>query len=128
MLPLLIFCMVDFQTDKASMLDEVIEYLKQLQAQVQMMSRMNMHPSMNMMLPMTTLQQQLQFSAMMAAVAPMGMGMPGMGMGPMGCMDINAIAGRPNIPGIHPILHPAATAFMPRTAASWDGAGPGDPL
>ncbi|XP_057487136.1 transcription factor UNE10-like isoform X2 [Actinidia eriantha] len=116
------------KTDKASMLDEVIEYLKQLQAQVQMMGRMNMNPSMNMMLPMTTLQQQLQFSAMMAAVAPMGMGMPGMGMGPMGCMDINAIASRPNIPRIHPVLHPAANAFMPRTAASWDGAGPGDPL
>ncbi|XP_057492463.1 transcription factor UNE10-like isoform X1 [Actinidia eriantha] len=116
------------KTDKASMLDEVIEYLKQLQAQVQMMGRMNMNPSMNMMLPMTTLQQQLQFSAMMAAVAPMGMGMPGMGMGPMGCMDINAIASHPNIPGIHPVLHPAANAFMPRTAASWDGAGPGDPL
>ncbi|GFY81160.1 basic helix-loop-helix (bHLH) DNA-binding superfamily protein [Actinidia rufa] len=115
------------KTDKASMLDEVIEYLKQLQAQVQMMGRMNMHPSMNMMLPMTTLQQQLQFSAIMAAVAPMGMGMPGMGMGPMGCMDINAIAGRPNIPGIHPVLHPAATAFMPLTPASWDGRGPRRP-
>ncbi|XP_057498588.1 transcription factor UNE10-like [Actinidia eriantha] len=114
------------KTDKASMLDEVIEYLKQLQAQVQMMSRMNMHQSMNMMLPMTTLQQQLQLSAMMAAAAPMGMGMPG--MGPMGCMDINAIAGRPNIPGIPPVLHPAATAFMPLIATSWDGAGAGDPL
>ncbi|GFY92673.1 basic helix-loop-helix (bHLH) DNA-binding superfamily protein [Actinidia rufa] len=91
------------KTDKASMLDEVIEYLKQLQAQ-----------------------QQLQLSAMMAAAAPMGMGMPG--MGPMGCMDINAIAGRPNIPGIPPVLHPAATAFMPLIATSWDGAGAGDPL
>ncbi|KAJ4727195.1 Transcription factor like [Melia azedarach] len=59
------------KTDKASMLDEVIEYLKQLQAQVQMMSRMNMPP--HMMLPMT-MQQQLQMSIM----APMGMGM-GMG-------------------------------------------------
>ncbi|KAJ7962096.1 Transcription factor like [Quillaja saponaria] len=38
------------KTDKASMLDEVIEYLKQLQAQVQMMGRMNMS---SMMMPMT---------------------------------------------------------------------------
>ncbi|KAB2021809.1 hypothetical protein ES319_D07G165800v1 [Gossypium barbadense] len=30
-----------YHTDKASMLDEVIEYLKQLQAQVQIMSNMN---------------------------------------------------------------------------------------
>ncbi|KAK8264481.1 hypothetical protein V6Z12_D12G111200 [Gossypium hirsutum] len=49
------------KTDKASMLDEVIEYLKQLQAQVQMMNRMN--------LPSMMLQQQLQMSMM----APMGM-------------------------------------------------------
>lgn len=102
------------KTDKASMLDEVIEYLKQLQAQINMMSRMNMS---SMMLPMTTLQQQLQLSMM--AAAPLGMGM-GMGMG-LGCMDINTL-GRHNIPGgIPPVLHPAATAFMPLT--SWDGTG-----
>ncbi|KAA8520474.1 hypothetical protein F0562_014730 [Nyssa sinensis] len=98
------------KTDKASMLDEVIEYLKQLQAQIQMMSRMNMSP---IMLPMA-LQQQLQMSMM----APMGMGL-GMGMG-MGVMDMNTIA-RPNITGIPPVLHP--TAFMPLT--SWDGTGTG---
>lgn len=98
------------------MLDEVIEYLKQLQAQINMMSRMNMS---SMMLPMTTLQQQLQLSMMAAAPLGMGMGM-GMGMG-LGCMDINTL-GRHNIPGgIPPVLHPAATAFMPLT--SWDGAG-----
>ncbi|KAI8024160.1 Transcription factor UNE10 [Camellia lanceoleosa] len=96
------------KTDKASMLDEVIEYLKVLQAQVQMMSRMNM-PMPSMMFPMA-LQQQLQLSMM----APMGMGM-GMGMG----MDMNTI-GRPNAAGIPPILHPTA-AFMPLT--SWDGIG-----
>lgn len=54
------------QSDKASMLGEVIEYMKQLQAQVGMMSRMNMM----MPLPM----QQLQMSMM--AAAAMGMGMP----------------------------------------------------
>ncbi|KAA8515906.1 hypothetical protein F0562_019085 [Nyssa sinensis] len=90
------------KTDKASMLDEVIEYLKQLQAQVQMMGRMNMS---QMMLPMT-LQQQLQMSMM----AQIGMGM-GMGVG-MGVMDMNTIG-----TGIPPLLHPAA--FMPLT--SWDG-------
>ena len=99
------------QTDKASMLDEVIEYLKQLQAQVQMMSRMSMPP---MMLPMA-MQQQLQMSMM----APMGMGM-GMGMGLGMGMDMNNI-NRSNVTGISPVLHP--TDFMPMT--SWD-AGSGD--
>ncbi|PON57733.1 Basic helix-loop-helix transcription factor [Trema orientale] len=94
------------KTDKASMLDEVIDYLKQLQAQVQMMSRMNM-PAM--MLPVA-LQQQLQMSMMNS----MGMGM---GM----TMDMNTI-GRHNLAGISPILHP--TPFMPMT--SWDGSGAAD--
>ncbi|GMN56325.1 hypothetical protein TIFTF001_025450 [Ficus carica] len=89
------------------MLDEVIDYLKQLQAQVQMMSRMNM-PAM--MLPVA-MQQQLQLSMM----SPMGMGI---GMG----MDMNTM-GRPNIPGISPaVLHP--NPFM--SMASWDGSGPAD--
>lgn len=88
------------------MLDEVIEYLKQLQAQVQMMNRMNMHP---MMLPMTM--QQLPMSMM----APMGMGM-GMGIGIGMGMDMNTI-NRSNMAGMSPVLHP--TAFMPIT--SWDG-------
>ena len=88
------------------MLDEVIDYLKQLQAQVQMMSRMNI-PAM--MLPVA-MQQQLQLSMM----NPMGMGM---GM----TMDMNAI-GRPNIAAISPVLHP--TPFIPMT--SWDGSGAAD--
>lgn len=54
------------QSDKASMLGEVIEYMKQLQAQVGIMSRMNM------MLPLPM--QQLQMSMM--AAAAMGMAMP----------------------------------------------------
>ncbi|GMI99085.1 unfertilized embryo sac 10, PHYTOCHROME INTERACTING FACTOR 8 [Hibiscus trionum] len=89
------------KTDKASMLDEVIEYLKQLQAQVQMMGRMNLPP---MMLPMA-MQQQLQMSMMQQM---------GMGMG-MGVMDMNNM-GRPNIIGISPVL---PNPFMPM--ASWDG-------
>ncbi|KAI4354779.1 hypothetical protein L6164_003618 [Bauhinia variegata] len=99
------------KTDKASMLDEVIEYLKQLQAQVQMMSRMNMSP---MMMPMT-MPQQLQMSMM----APMGMGLGlGMGMGMGIGMDMNTM-GRPNIPGMPPVLHPSAFMSM----GSWDASG-----
>ncbi|KAL5718366.1 hypothetical protein ACHQM5_011276 [Ranunculus cassubicifolius] len=93
------------KTDKASMLDEVIEYLKTLQAQVQMMGRMSMP---HMMMPMA-MQQQLQ----MAMMAQMGMGM---GMG-MGVMDMNSLA-RPNIGGMPQVLNPAA--FMP-PMAPWDG-------
>ncbi|XP_004289799.1 PREDICTED: transcription factor UNE10 [Fragaria vesca subsp. vesca] len=109
------------KTDKASMLDEVIEYLKQLQAQVHVISRMNM-PAM--MLPMA-MQQQLQMSMMAPRNMGMGIGM-GMGMGMPGIgMDMNNIA-LPNIAGVPPVLHP--TAFMaPMT--SWDGsAGGADPL
>ncbi|KAG6431045.1 hypothetical protein SASPL_109120 [Salvia splendens] len=91
--------------DKASMLDEVIEYLKQLQAQVNMMSRMNM-PSM--MLPLAMQQQQLQMSMM----GCMGMGMSmGMGMG-MGVMDMNTI----------PRPQPTA-GFMPLPPATWNNGG-----
>ncbi|XP_057495172.1 transcription factor UNE10-like isoform X2 [Actinidia eriantha] len=99
--------------DKVSMLDEVIEHLKQLQAQVVMMSRM-MNMSY-MMLPMA-LQQHLQLSLM----ASMGMGMRmGSGMG-MGVMDINAATGFPNITtGISPVPHPAA--YLP--LISWDRSG-----
>ncbi|XP_047976872.1 transcription factor UNE10-like isoform X4 [Salvia hispanica] len=74
------------RNDKASMLDEVIEYLKQLQAQVHMMSRMNMNMNMpSMMLPLALQQQQLQMSMM----GCMGMG--------MGVMDMNTIP-RPAVP------------------------------
>ncbi|XP_047945805.1 transcription factor UNE10-like [Salvia hispanica] len=89
------------KNDKASMLDEVIEYLKQLQAQVHMMSRMNM-PSM--MLPLAMQQQQLQMSMM----GCMGMGM---GMG-MGVMDMNTI----------PRPQPTA-GFMPVPPATWNNGG-----
>ncbi|KAL8500301.1 hypothetical protein ACS0TY_020049 [Phlomoides rotata] len=89
------------KTDKASMLEEVIEYLKQLQAQVQMMNM----PSM--MLPLA-MQQQLQMSMM------------GMGMG-VGVMDMNAI-NRAAAAAVPPVIPPAA-AFMP---AAWGN--PGDCL
>ncbi|KAF9602399.1 hypothetical protein IFM89_027528 [Coptis chinensis] len=95
------------KTDKASMLDEVIEYLKTLQAQIQMMSRMSMP---HMMMPMT-MQQQLQMSMM----AQMGMAGMGMGMG-MGVMDMNPL-GRPSLTAMPQVLNPAAFLPMP----SWDG-------
>ncbi|KAK4267904.1 hypothetical protein QN277_024626 [Acacia crassicarpa] len=85
------------KSDKASMLDEVIEYLKQLQAQVQVMSKMNMSA---MMLPMA-MQQQLQ----MAMMPPMGMGLR------MG-IDMNTLGRHANNIGIPPVFHPPA-AFMP---------------
>lgn len=71
------------KTDKASMLDEVIEHLKQLQAQVQMMSRMG-----SMMMPMgMAMAPPLQMSVManmaqMAQMAQMGLGMMNMAAQP----------------------------------------------
>ncbi|KAJ4953572.1 hypothetical protein NE237_030404 [Protea cynaroides] len=106
------------KTDKASMLDEVIEYLKQMQAQVQMMSRV----IPQMMMPMT-IQQQLQMSMMAQMGMGMSMGMVGMGMGMgMGVVDMNLV-GRPNMPGIPPVLQPST--FVP--LASWDNSVDGLP-
>ncbi|KAK6920939.1 Myc-type, basic helix-loop-helix (bHLH) domain [Dillenia turbinata] len=84
------------KTDKASMLDEVIEYLKQLQAQVQMMSMRNM-PQMMMPIGM---QPHLQ----MPLLARMGMGV-GLGMG-VGMLDMSAVA-RTAPQTIPPMLHHA---------------------
>ncbi|XWS51188.1 hypothetical protein CRYUN_Cryun12cG0155700 [Craigia yunnanensis] len=95
------------KTDKASMLDEVIEYLKQLQAQVQMMSMRSM-PQMMMPLGM---QQHLQ----MSLLARMGMGV-GLGMG-MGMVDINSMA-RNASQSLPPFMHPSpvtapTSTFLP---------------
>ncbi|CAN4091611.1 unnamed protein product [Withania somnifera] len=83
------------KTDKASMLDEAIEYLKSLQLQVQMMSMgcgmvLMMYPGMQQYMP------------------PMGMGM-GMGMG----MEIGM--NRPMVP--YPPLLPGATVQNAAAAA-----------
>lgn len=88
------------------MLDEVIEYLKQLQAQVVMMSRVNIPP---MMLPLT-MQQQLQMSLMSS------MGIMGMGM-----MDMNPM-GRANMPPLPSVI---PSPFMPIT---WDNTSSNDRL
>nr|CAD1844885.1 unnamed protein product [Ananas comosus var. bracteatus] len=102
------------KTDKASMLDEVIEYVKQLQAQVQMMNRMS-----GMLMPMT-MPPPLQMSmignmANMAQMAQMGMG--------MGMMDLSSLGrtGQMGLPSLPPLLHPSA--FLPIMSPSWDGSG-----
>ncbi|XXG66483.1 hypothetical protein AAC387_Pa06g0043 [Persea americana] len=85
--------------DKASVLDEVIEYLKQLQTQVRMMSSFP-----HMMMPMTTM-RQLQMS-MMAQ----------MGMGAMDSNSINRLGPAASVP---PLVHHPAT-LLPLTVP-WDG-------
>ncbi|XP_040384363.1 transcription factor UNE10 [Oryza brachyantha] len=90
------------KTDKASMLDEVIDYLKQLQAQVQVMSRMG-----SMMMPMGMAMPQLQMSVMaqMAQMAQIGLSMMNMG-------QAGGYAGL-----TPPMMHTAP--FLP---VSWDAA------
>ncbi|OWM90392.1 hypothetical protein CDL15_Pgr014694 [Punica granatum] len=107
------------KTDKASMLDEVIEYLKQLQAQVQMMSatrNINSLPQMMMMPIGVTPQQQLQmslFSRISGGVGlGLGMGMAGIGAG-MGVLDMSSMARGPaQPPGLSPLLHPTSAQFV----------------
>jgi hypothetical protein len=96
-----IFWLSKLQTDKASMLDEVIEYLKQLQAQVQMMSTARNMPQMMMPLGM---QQHLQMTSLLAR---MGMGV-GLGMG-VGMLDIANMA-RSLPQTLPPLIHPASVA------------------
>jgi hypothetical protein len=93
------------------MLDEVIDYLKQLQVQVSMMNKM--------MMPMPTM-PPLQMSMManmaqMAQMAQMGMGV-GHPMVNLGSMSQPAgYSGMPTPPLLHP------SAFVPFNAAGWDG-------
>eukprot|EP01018_Ginkgo_biloba_P040038 Gb_30387 [translate_table: standard] len=122
------------KTDKASMLDEAIEYLKHLQAQLQMMSLRNglsNIPPMVMPLGM----QQLQMS-LLASLGPMGIGMGmagvglGMGMG-MGMMDMNPVGRAAAIvtmpqpipattaPALPGSVHSHATFIPPNLAAAF---------
>ncbi|VAH17999.1 unnamed protein product [Triticum turgidum subsp. durum] len=89
------------KTDKASMLDEVIDHLKQLQATVQMMNRMS-----SMMMPMA-MPQLAQMSVManmaqMAQMAQMGLGMMNMA-GPLA---------QPAYPGLTQPMMQASTPFV----------------
>ncbi|XP_048328974.2 transcription factor PIF7 [Ziziphus jujuba] len=94
------------KTDKASMLDEVIEYLKNLQAQVQLMTTMRSGSMPQMMMPLA-MQQHLQ----MSLLARMGMGTVGLGMG-MGMLDMASMARAPpqSIPSL---VHPSQVASTP---------------
>ncbi|KAJ8753277.1 hypothetical protein K2173_019676 [Erythroxylum novogranatense] len=85
------------KTDKASMLDEVIEYLKQLQAQVQIMNTARNMP--HMMVPLGMQQQLHQLSVL----ARMGMG-SSLGMG-IGMLDLNTMAHNAS-QTLPPFMHP----------------------
>lgn len=75
------------KTDKASMLDEAIEYLKMLQVQLQMMSIRTGMTLPPMVVP-SGMQPQMQMPQMAAMPSMgMGMGMVPMGLG-MGMMDM----------------------------------------
>ncbi|XP_024170007.1 transcription factor PIF7 isoform X1 [Rosa chinensis] len=102
------------KTDKASMLDEVIKYLEQLQAQVQMMNSMrnNMHPHMNMMMPLGM--QQQQHLHQMSVLARMGMTpvVPGsLGMGMLDVSNMARIAPHQSLQ--QPLIHPTPASFLP---------------
>lgn len=84
------------------MLDEVIDYLKQLQAQVQVMSRMS-----SMMMPMAMPQLQMSVMAQMAQMAQMSQMAQGM-------MNMGSLAQPGYAPP--PMMHPAPFIPMP----SWD--------
>jgi hypothetical protein len=88
------------------MLDEVIEYLKQLQAQIQMMSSAINMPQMMMPLGM---QQHLQMSTLLAR---MGMGV-GLGMG-VGMLDMANMA-RTMPQTLSPLIHPPSVVAPPPT-------------
>lgn len=101
------------------MLDEVINYLKQLQAQVQMMNTMrniniNSLPQMTMMPIGMTPQQQLQ----MSLLSQMSAGGVGFGLGMrVGVIDINSMARVPaQQQALSPLLHPASAAAAAATA------------
>ncbi|KAI9117379.1 hypothetical protein K1719_011545 [Acacia pycnantha] len=90
------------KNDKASILDEVIEYLKQLQTQIQMMMSMRNMPQQMMMM----MQQQLQ----MSMLARMGLGLgSGSSQGPSGM----ALAHPPVLPSLPTQLTVAAPAITP---------------
>ncbi|XP_021733922.1 transcription factor PIF7-like [Chenopodium quinoa] len=120
------------KTDKASMLDEVIEYLKQLQAQVQMMTNARFMPQIMMPLGMQ------QHFHQMSLLARVGMG-AGLGMG-MGMLDTTSMgASHPAPQSMPSMIHPtqvgtATSAFVPPAfvvpqmiPASSQQANPADP-
>jgi hypothetical protein len=91
------------------MLDEVIDHLKQLQAQVQMMRRMS-----SMMMPMAMPQLQMSVMANMAQMAQMAQ------MG-LGMMNMAGPLAQPAFPGLAPAMMHQPTPFVPMQP--WNAAG-----
>ncbi|RYQ89709.1 hypothetical protein Ahy_B09g096214 isoform A [Arachis hypogaea] len=123
------------KVDKASMLDEAIEYLKTLQLQVQMMSMgagLYMHP---MMLPHG---MQHMHAPHLAPFSPMAYGMQmGLGMGyGMAMPDMNGVSSRfpmvqvPQMQGTHvPVAQMSGATAMVRSNTQGFGVpGQGFPL
>ncbi|XP_061367235.1 transcription factor PIF3-like [Gastrolobium bilobum] len=118
------------KVDKASMLDEAIEYLKTLQLQVQMMSMGAGLYMPQMMLPAG---MQHMHAPHMAQFSPMGVGMHmGLGMGyGMGMPDMNGGSSRfpmiqvPQMQGSHiPVAHmPGSTALHGMARSNPSGFG-----
>ncbi|ONK63029.1 uncharacterized protein A4U43_C07F10660 [Asparagus officinalis] len=105
------------KVDKASMLDEAIEYLKTLQLQVQMMSMGSGLCMPPMMLPPGM--QHIR-APTMTHFSPMGVGM-GMGMGlsyGMGMLDMNSSPNCPLIPvpSMHTSQFPCTSVGIPGSA------------
>ncbi|XP_072961751.1 transcription factor PHYTOCHROME INTERACTING FACTOR-LIKE 15-like [Typha angustifolia] len=93
------------KVDKASMLDEAIEYLKTLQLQLQMMTM-----GSGLCMPPMMLPPGMQQMAMppMAHLSQVGVGMSALGYG-MGMLDVNGSPGYPLIPV--PPLHGTSAQF-----------------
>ncbi|XP_059313391.1 transcription factor PIF3-like isoform X1 [Lycium ferocissimum] len=104
------------KADKASMLDEAIEYLKTLQLQVQIMSMGAGFCVPPMMFPTGV---QHMHAAHMPHFSPMGLGM-GMGMGfGMGMLEMNGRFPMPSVQGGHfPSPPIPASAAYPGVAVS----------
>lgn len=100
------------------MLDEVIEYLKQLQAQIQMMSTRNIphqqQMMMMMMMPPHLAMQQQQQQLQMSMLARMGVGLGlGLGMGLPNMNNTSMAVGSTGGPPSLPQLTVGAPAMAP---------------
>ncbi|XP_031489590.2 transcription factor UNE10-like [Nymphaea colorata] len=122
------------KTDKASMLDEVIDYLKQLKSQLHMMNQRAIPCTPGMMTPSMTMQQQLPLMGHMMGIMGMGMPMPLMDMVPVGLPPVPPLAGLMPPPATPPFIAPpqAVVASAPSlvnqdSILSSTSSPPGDP-
>ena len=100
---------MNLQADKVSILDEVIEYLKQLQAQVKMMSARNISQMMTMMMPPHLQMQQLHLQMSLLARMKMRMGI-GIGLGMLNMSTVARFSSRP------PLVHGPSISAHATTA------------